>query len=72
MAKKILLLEWASRRYDPPPPLFTLRRWAREGEIQPPPELVGKAYYVLENAERIGVPDPDYSTLVERLKAIKK
>lgn len=66
---KITLQEWAKRRYDPPPPVFTLRRWAREGEIFPQPELVGKAYYVDENAERVGVPMPGHQTLVDRLKA---
>lgn len=65
--KKILLVEWASRRYDPPPPLFTLRRWARDGEIQPAPEKAGKHYYVLEQAERVGVPTTDYQPLAERL-----
>ena len=65
---KILLIEWGRRRYDPPPPHITLRRWAREGEIFPQPELVGKAYYVDENAERVGVPAPGYQTLVQRIK----
>lgn len=66
---KILLAEWAKRRYDPPPPMFTLRRWAREGEIFPGPEKVGKSYYVDENAERVGVPTPGYQSLVDRLNA---
>jgi hypothetical protein len=66
---KIPLADWASRRYDPPPPLYTLRRWAREGEIFPQPELVGKAYYVDENAERVGVPMPGHMSLVDRMKA---
>lgn len=64
---KITLSEWARRRYDPPPPVFTLRRWARDGEIQPPPEKVGKTYYVVEHAERVGVPRPDYQPLTARL-----
>jgi len=67
LTKKIPLTEWAARRYEPPPPLFTLRRWARDGEIQPAPELAGKAYYVLETAERVGVPRPDYIPLVAKL-----
>jgi hypothetical protein len=58
MAKKVPLLEWAKARYNPAPPLSTLRRWAREGRIYPKAELVGKTYYVLENAERKGVPSP--------------
>jgi len=63
---KILLTTWAAKQYDPAPPIYTLRRWAREGEIVPQPELVGKAYYVDENARRLSVPEP---TLVERLSA---
>lgn len=66
---KIKLTEWAARRYNPLPPIYTLRRWAREGEIQPQPELVGKEYYVLEHAERVGVPKPDYQPLVARLQS---
>ena len=65
--KKILLSEWAAQRYDPPPPIHTLRRWARSEQIQPAPELVGKHYYVLANAERVGVPRPDYRPLTDRL-----
>ena len=64
---KITLSEWAAKRYNPPPPLFTLRRWARDGEIQPAPEKVGKAYYVHENAERIGVTPANYQPLAARL-----
>lgn len=66
---KILLAEWGRRRYDPPPSMYTLRRWAREGEIFPQPEKVGKHYYVDEHAERVGAPMPAQPTLVERLKA---
>ena len=69
---KILLIEWGKRQYDPPPPIYTLRRWAREGEIFPQPELVGKAYYVDENAERVGVPMAATPSLVERLKAASR
>ncbi len=50
---KILLTEWAARHYNPAPPLYTLRRWAREGEFVPPAELVGKCYYVEEDARRV-------------------
>ena len=66
---KILLTVWAARRYSPAPPIFTLRRWARAGEICPAPEKVGKAFYVDENAERIGVQPAGFVPLVERLKA---
>lgn len=63
---KIPLTTWAAKHYDPVPPLYTLRRWAREGEIVPAPELVGKAYYVDENARRLNASEP---VLVERLTA---
>lgn len=53
-AKKIMLTAWAAARYDP-----TLRRWAREGQIQPRPEMVGGEYMVLSTAERAGVPAPE-------------
>jgi hypothetical protein len=66
---KIPLTEWAKTRYNPPPSLFTLRRWARESEIFPPPEKVGKSYYVDENAERVGTMPPGAMSLVDRLKA---
>jgi len=63
---KVLLREWAAKRYSPVPPDFTLRRWARDGEIVPAPEKVGKFYYVDERAERIGSTAP---TLLDRLTA---
>jgi predicted site-specific integrase-resolvase len=63
---KIKLTAWAAKHYDPAPPIYTLRRWAREGEIVPQAELVGKEYYVDENARRLSVPAP---SLVERLSA---
>jgi len=50
---KILLTDWASRNYSPPPSLFTLRRWARDGEIWPAPEKCGKSWMVDETAVRI-------------------
>lgn len=71
---KIPLTEWAKRRYDPPPSDWVLRKWAREGELYPQPELVGRAYYVDENARRLtgdgsSATDASTSTLVDRLKA---
>jgi hypothetical protein len=65
---KILLSEWAKRRYDPPPSDWVLRKWVRQGEIYPAPELVGKAYYVDEKAIRqTGAPESE--GLVGKLKA---
>lgn len=64
---KILLHDWAARRYDPPPSAWVLRKWVREGEISPCPERVGRDYYVDENATRI-LPG-GRGRLVDRLKA---
>lgn len=50
---KVPLTAWASARYDPPPSAWVLRKWVRNGEIYPPPELVGKTYYVDEKAGRL-------------------
>jgi predicted site-specific integrase-resolvase len=67
---KITLTEWAARRYSPPPSAWVLRRWTRDGELHPAPELVGKSYYIDENARRLTAPAADVPrlTLVERLK----
>lgn len=65
---KVPLSIWAARRYDPTPSDWVLRKWARNGEIFPPPELVGKTYYVDENARR-QVGDTGRPSLVDRLTA---
>lgn len=49
---KIPLPDWAARHYSPPPSAWVLRQWVRAGQIQPPPEKVGSAYYVEEGAKR--------------------
>jgi hypothetical protein len=76
MPKKIPLTEWAARHYDPTPSAWTLRRWARGGEIQPAPERVGREWYVHENATRGAAapssdaePQPGRLSLVQRLQA---
>lgn len=67
MATKSIPLEaWAAARYSPPPSAWTLRRWARDGEIHPMPEKVGRTYYVREDARRITAP---VTSLVDRLRA---
>jgi len=63
---KIPLREWAAKRYSPVPSDFTLRRWARDGEIMPLPEKVGKFFYVEDTAERLTGAVP---SLVERIRA---
>lgn len=63
---KIPLREWAARRYNPVPSDFTLRRWARDGEISPMPEKVGKFFYCDEQAERLTGATP---SLVDRIRS---
>lgn len=65
---------WAASRYDPPPSVWLLRKWARGGEFWPPAEKVGKEWYVREDARRLSVPPTDDAasrlglSLVERLQ----
>lgn len=54
MARKITLKAWADQRFDPPPNIKTLQRWARDCWIFPVPEKVGKTYYVEPSAVFIG------------------
>lgn len=43
----VRLETWGELNYpDDPPPLTTLRRWARNGNIYPAPELHGRTYRV--------------------------
>lgn len=58
MAKKITLEAWAAPRWSPPPSIKTLRRWARECRIFPPPEKVGRTYYVDPEARYIDPSKP--------------
>ncbi|MDD5393154.1 MAG: excisionase [Thiothrix sp.] len=50
--KKLVLLEtWAKMRYpDLTPTIRTLRRWVKEGRIQPQPIKHGKYFRVREDA----------------------
>lgn len=57
--KRITLPAWAASKWDPPPPPRTLTRWARRGLILPPPQKVGRSYYVTPDArlvDRNGIP----------------
>jgi predicted site-specific integrase-resolvase len=63
---KVKLEAWAAARYDPAPSLWVLRRWCRDGEIYPPPELVGRNYYVESNARRT---TESRAPLLDRIKA---
>lgn len=72
--KLIPITTWAAARYDPPPSDWTLRRWARDGELWPPPEKVGKEWYVRQDARRVSAQPADDAaahaglSLVERLQ----
>ena len=46
MSKLVSLVTWADKYYDNPPSIGTLRRWARNGNIYPPPDLQGREYQV--------------------------
>ena len=50
---KIPLHTWASSKWEPPPSPSTLGRWVRNANIDPPPEKVGRTYYVDRNARYI-------------------
>lgn len=54
MSKKITLQAWAERRFDPPPSIHTLRKWARDCWIFPIPEKVGREYRVDPEARYVG------------------
>lgn len=64
---KILLEQWAARRYQPAPSPFVLRKWCREGQIYPAPEKVGREWYVDENARRLSGDEPVGGGLVRQL-----
>lgn len=65
---KIPVTKWAAARYSPVPPVFTLRRWCRDGELGPTAEKVGKEWYVDEKAERLSVLVPSGQDLLSRVK----
>ncbi|MGE0674835.1 MAG: excisionase [Methylibium sp.] len=65
---KILLSDWAARRYQPAPSMFVLRKWCRDGEIHPQPEKVGREWYVDENARRLTSAEPVAGGLVRQLE----
>lgn len=65
MQPKILLSAWAATQYSPPPSAWTLRQWARNGEIWPAPERAGKHWYVDPRARRQTAQRP---SVVERMQ----
>lgn len=48
--KLISLVEWDRQTFETPHHLNTLRKWARSGMIQPPPQKVGREYLVKPDA----------------------
>lgn len=49
----VKLSTWISENYrgsSEAPGMVTVRRWAREGLIQPPPEKHGRSFYVVPSA----------------------
>lgn len=69
MSKRVKLLDWAARHFDPVPSLWTLRRLVRDGKIEPKPVKVGKCYYVQEDARPID--HSQQQTLLDRVRARK-
>lgn len=48
---KVTLDEWAADQFRTPPSQDTLRKWAREGRIEPAPIKHGRRYYVEAEAQ---------------------
>lgn len=65
--KKVPLFTWAALRYDPVPPMATLRRWARQGRFSPPAEKAGKGYVVREDAVLIGAVSHTNTTFAQEV-----
>lgn len=51
--QKITLEAWATARYKPAPSLYTLRKWARNCQIFPAPQKIGRTWYVDADARYI-------------------
>ena len=64
---KITVEEWAAKHYSKPPSSWVLGKWRREGQIYPPPERVGRDWFVDENAKRL-VNGIGYVPLGDRIK----
>lgn len=65
------LEEWAAEQFRTPPSANTLRKWAREGRIQPAPRKCGRSYYVESEAhyfEPAPAPRVPGGTLLSRIE----
>jgi predicted site-specific integrase-resolvase len=65
---KITVEEWAAKNYSQPPSSWVLGKWRRLGQIYPPPERVGRNWFVEEDARRL-VGDESMPSLSSRLAA---
>ncbi|MDO9328150.1 MAG: excisionase [Pseudomonas sp.] len=66
----ITLEAWAFRNFEPAPSMNTVRKWARDGLLMPPPVKHGRSYYIDPDAryvpqKRCRVPRGD---LVDRIR----
>lgn len=70
MNERLLTLDsWAERVYgDAAPCQTTLRRWARNGNIAPPPIKHGRAYFVREDAQYVLLSTNPRTPLVDRIR----
>ena len=67
-AQLISLEDWAASVYGgKAPSLYTLRRWARDGNIQPKPEKHGRTYFVVSGASYKANPYGRRSRLLDRV-----
>lgn len=67
MAKYVTLEQWARTHYDPPPHPNTLRKWAKDGYIQPAPQKHGRVFRVREDAVYQDYRVPPTTSLVKRI-----
>lgn len=67
---KITLKEWAARRYNPVPSKWILGKWVASGDLSPPPEIVGKTYYIDENARRLSIEPTTRAPLADRIRGL--
>ena len=67
--QKIPLTEWGALHYKKPPSAYVLRQWARQGQIFPPPEKVGREWVVPPTARRQTAGRP---SLVSRLTGVQR
>lgn len=70
MNKWVTLLEWDKLKFSKAHSIRTLRSWAKTGQIQPEPIIVGREYLVDPEAEHVKLIYPDLDELTDREKEI--